>query len=113
MKPIPLDVEIINELGAEPLLVTSEDQRHAQDLPAAMTPAGELVSRWRLTDDERQAIAAGADIYLFVRNFGQPVQPVKLVTGDPALDRAVRRPDDTLFRKMGGDRIGGGHGGER
>lgn len=40
-----------------------------------------LLSRWRLNDDDRRRIAAGADLYLMLRTFGQPMQPVRLQVG--------------------------------
>lgn len=80
MIPVLVDLELL-EHGAEPMLVTSDDQRHAQDLPAAVTKDGEIVSRWRFSDEERAQIAAGADLYLFMRTGGRPVQPVSLVVG--------------------------------
>ena len=33
-------------------------------------------TRWQLTDEERAAIAAGADLMLSVLTFRQPLQPV-------------------------------------
>jgi len=37
-----------------------------------------VISRWRLTDEERQAIAAGADIVLTLLSFGGPLTPSHL-----------------------------------
>lgn len=87
MKPVLIDLDLV-EPGCTPTLVTSSDQRHAQDLPAAITPDGGIVSRWRLTDGERAAVARGADLYLFVRTNGRPVQPVSLVVGPEGGDVA-------------------------
>ena len=80
MKPILIDLELV-EPGAQPQLITSTDQQHATDLPAAITPDGHVVSRWRLTDEERTAILAGADLYVFMVTGGRPVQPISLVVG--------------------------------
>lgn len=40
-----------------------------------------LLSRWRLSDEERRRIAAGEDLYLAVCTFGDPMQPVSLQVG--------------------------------
>ena len=42
-----------------------------------------VISRWRLTDEERAQVAAGADLYLSLFTFGQPMQPVHLEVGRP------------------------------
>lgn len=34
------------------------------------------VSRWRLTDEEREFIANGGDLYILVAHFGKPLQPI-------------------------------------
>lgn len=80
-KPTMIPVEVIAAGDWKPELVTSSDQRAAQDLPAAITPEGDVVSCWRFTDEERQAIAAGADIYVFQQTHGRPVHPLSIVTG--------------------------------
>lgn len=46
-------------------------------------PAEGLITRWRPTDEERAALANGADIWLEVMTFGQPMQPVRLGTECP------------------------------
>lgn len=80
MKPILIDLELV-EPGSVPQLVTSRDTERVVDLPAAITPDGHVVSRWRLTDEERSQVLRGGDIYLFMLTGGAPVQPVSLVVG--------------------------------
>lgn len=95
VKPVLVDLELI-EPGSQPMLVTSSDQQHAFDLPAAVTPQGELVSRWRFTEAERRVIAAGADLYVFMHTGGRPVQPIGLVVGPeggPVLEPEIPRED--------------------
>ena len=41
-----------------------------------------LLSRWRPTDEERQAIAAGEDVYVGLVTFGQPMQPIIVQIGN-------------------------------
>ncbi|MDI7267494.1 MAG: hypothetical protein QME96_05825 [Myxococcota bacterium] len=42
-----------------------------------------VMTRWRLTDEERQRIAAGEDLYLTLLTFGRPMQPIMLEVGHP------------------------------
>src|SRR5690348_10524 len=35
-----------------------------------------VLSRWQLTAEQRKAIAEGADIYLQLMTFGDPLQPI-------------------------------------
>lgn len=47
------------------------------------TPSLPMISRWRLTKEERDAIAAGADIVLTQLTFHHPFQPVHLQVSYP------------------------------
>ena len=40
-----------------------------------------VLSRWALSDVDREAIALGADVYLFCWTFGQKLQPVSIQIG--------------------------------
>lgn len=42
------------------------------------TSSRPVLSRWRLTDEERAAIANGADLVLTLLSFGQPLTPSHL-----------------------------------
>lgn len=42
---------------------------------------GVVLSRWNLTRQQYEAIGNGADIYLEVQTFNQPLQPVRLAIG--------------------------------
>jgi hypothetical protein len=44
-----------------------------------------LVSRWKPSDEEREALAAGDDIYLSILTFGRPMQPVAVQVGAAGL----------------------------
>ncbi len=59
-------------------IVYAKDQPQYTPLPVLRNEAGIVLSRWTLTDDEREAILAGADIMLSVHTFGGPLQPVRL-----------------------------------
>jgi hypothetical protein len=41
-------------------------------------PTGPVLSRWRLTDEEREQIAAGADIVMTQLTFDDPFRPTHL-----------------------------------
>lgn len=61
--------------------VYAEHQEEYINLPSVITPKGEVITRWTLTDDERRRIAAGEDVYLTVWTFGQKLQPVAVSAG--------------------------------
>lgn len=42
-----------------------------------------VMTRWRLSVEEQQKIADGADLYLTLFTFGGPMQPVMLEVGHP------------------------------
>ena len=67
--------------GSGPIeIVLGAGQPEYDPLPAVFldTPARNMISRWRLSDEERSAIAAGADVLLQQLTFRHPFQPVNL-----------------------------------
>jgi len=46
------------------------------------TPNGERLSRWTLTPEQRQAIADGADIFLELCTFNNPMNPIRMAVAD-------------------------------
>jgi hypothetical protein len=76
-------------------------------LAAVRSPEGLVVSRWTFTQEEREAIARGEDLYLSVLTFNHPFQMVKLTVGIPDenksvenLRRVMRIDDDYELRKL-------------
>jgi hypothetical protein len=59
-------------------VVYAGNQPEYQPLPAWRKPDGEVVSRWRLTWQERLAALLGRTLYIEVLTFNQPLQPVFL-----------------------------------
>lgn len=61
-------------------IVLGKGQPQYVPLPAVYldTPARPMITRFRLNDEERAAIAEGADIVLQQLTFGTPFQPVNL-----------------------------------
>ena len=44
-------------------------------------PEQRVISRWTLTDQQRKAVAEGADIFLLLLTFGGALQPIQMATG--------------------------------
>lgn len=51
-------------------------------LPALVFNNGMVMSRWEFTQEERAAIAAGADLFVKVLTFGDRLQPMKFAVID-------------------------------
>lgn len=47
---------------------------------------GRVISRWTFTPEQREAIAAGADVLLELSTFGRPLQPIRMMVSDGKLD---------------------------
>lgn len=47
---------------------------------------GAVISRWTFTPEQRKSIAEGADIFLEVNTFHQPLQPIRIAVSDGKLD---------------------------
>jgi hypothetical protein len=45
-----------------------------------------VMSRWTLTDLERQLVVEGADIFLELLTFGEPLQPIRMAVSDGKID---------------------------
>jgi hypothetical protein len=56
---------------------------------------GAVWSRWTLTPDQRLAILKGADIFLEIATFGQPLQPIRMAVSEGWLNPAE------VIEKMG------------
>jgi len=64
--------------GSLPRILNTPDHT-CLDLPAIITPKRAVITRWRLTPDERARLLAGDDIYLTI--WGLPIRPVHLAVG--------------------------------
>lgn len=69
--------------GAEEVTVAAEQEEYLELTAAIYEVEGvpTLLTRWTFTDQERQRIAAGEDVYLALMTFGQPMQPVMIQVG--------------------------------
>lgn len=52
------------------------------DLPTFKTE-NSIVSRWKLSDEERKHIASGGDLFIAILNFGSPIWPIMPIAADP------------------------------
>ena len=72
-------------------IVYAKNQPEYIPLPTLAGALGSsAVSRWTPTDEQRKAIADGADIYLENFHFGQPLSPVRM---------SVARPEGTMWKE--------------
>lgn len=58
--------------------VFGADQPEYVPLPALRSPDGIVTSRWEFTDEERQMIANGADVFVSVFTFNKPYPPTRV-----------------------------------
>lgn len=61
-------------------IVIAEHQDEFMDLPSVCTPDGKIITRWRLTEEEREALLSGQDVFLTIWS-GGAIQPVYLSVG--------------------------------
>lgn len=59
-------------------IVFAKDQPQYIPLPALPVEDGLMLTRWRFTWRERLQILFFCDLYLWIRTFGKPLQPVSL-----------------------------------
>jgi hypothetical protein len=65
-------------------VVFAKDQPQYIPLPAHRAPDGDVTTRWRLSWKERAQVALFGDVWLTVLTFNDPLQPVLLMTEEPA-----------------------------
>lgn len=83
----PVSPVIPNENHHKEIIV-AEHQEEYQNLPCLkVTLNGQevLLTRWKLNDEEIQQVIETDNIYVFINNFGQPVQPMCMGTDKPDL----------------------------
>ena len=67
--------------------VNQQDKYNPLRTLRSKTEEGRVLSRWTLTDEQRKAIAEGADVFLELLTFGGDLQPIMLAVGtDPNPD---------------------------
>jgi hypothetical protein len=82
----------------------SNNQPETVALIGLRSPEGRVLMRWKPEEDERTAIAAGADVYVTLETFNEPFRPLTLqvmrADVDPALIVQGMDLDDELAIRM-------------
>lgn len=68
-------------------VIYAKGQKEYTPLPVIKNSAGVVLSRWHLTDAEREAVAQGADVFLSIHTFNQLLQPLRVEIGE--CDRSI------------------------
>lgn len=82
--------------------IMGKGQPEYDPLPAILVPGpdSEVLTRWELTDEEKILLLSGGHVYLSLKTFGNPVQPVLLRIATPEMiidePREVQLPRETL-----------------
>jgi hypothetical protein len=66
----------------ELIFAASQPQYNPLRALRSKTFSSEVMSRWSPNDEQRKAIAAGADIFLTLLTFGGPLQPIIMAVSD-------------------------------
>lgn len=64
-------------------VVYAADQPECRPLPAFKCLDGKILTRWQMTEAEKQIVCEQGYIYLAVSTFNQPLQPVMLAVTPP------------------------------
>lgn len=67
-------------------VIIAEHQPEYQNLPVVPLSDGRIVSRWKLTDEEKQIAFETGDIYVYLVPCGQPITPHLLSVEKPVLE---------------------------
>jgi hypothetical protein len=67
---------VLTEEFQDKEVVYAKDQPEYMPLATLRNASGVVMSRWKLSDEERAAVALGADIMLSCCTYNQPLQPV-------------------------------------
>ena len=73
-------------VGCPEVMLAEEQEKYLTCCVAMVTYSDGSVgtmTRWRLDDEERARLAAGADLYLALMCFGRPMPPIQLIVGRP------------------------------
>jgi hypothetical protein len=86
-------------------VVYAKDQPQYRPL-RTLVSSGEdrkVISRWTLTDEQRIAVANGADIFLTLATYGSPLQPILMAVSSGNIDPKVVRTellDEQLYKTV-------------
>lgn len=77
LTPIDPDIPLLEAA------VYAKDQPPYRPLPVRRTPDGEVVSRWKPNWMARLAVLFGADFYLTMLTFNNPLTPIRVAVTKP------------------------------
>ena len=80
---IPISPVIPNETHDEIIVAEHQDEYH--NLPSIRLADQSILTRWKLTDEEKKIVAETGDIYLIMQTFGKPVTPVMMLAEKPTI----------------------------
>lgn len=89
----PADRPVVDSLEQYEI-VMAKDQPEYKPLRClpGFTHNGERMSRWTFTPEQRQAITEGADIFLELLTFKDPMQPIRIAVSN--------QPNPDYFREI-------------
>jgi hypothetical protein len=64
----------------------AENQPEYLPLPAIVNPDGNVITRWQLSEEERQRVAETGELWLLTLTFKQPLQPMFLTGLSPTVE---------------------------
>lgn len=64
-------------------VVYAENQPEYQPLPSIRAADGTILTRWKLTEEEKRQVLSQGYVYLLVMTFNQPLQPLLLTAELP------------------------------
>jgi hypothetical protein len=62
----------------EVVFAANQPQYNPLRVVVSETRERRVLSRWTLTPEQRELVASGADIYLELMTFGEPLQPTRM-----------------------------------
>ena len=79
----PADRPVVDGLEQHEIVMAKDQPEYnpLRVLPG-FSKEGERLSRWTLSPAQRDAIANGADIFLELLTFNQPMQPIRIAVSD-------------------------------
>lgn len=82
----PADRAVVDGLESMEVVYGAGQPDYAP-LRALKAPDGRIITRWTLSDRQREAVSRGADIFVSMLTFNEPLQPLQLLAAtelDPA-----------------------------
>ena len=79
----PKDGPVIEGMESEEIVYAADQPQYIPLRTLKSQGAwGRVISRWTFTDEQRKAIAEGADVLLELSTFNRPLQPIRMMVSD-------------------------------